>query len=92
MHGDRSVSLRWRPFIIPRNRSIFASQTSGNVAWRKKFEQFRIASGLSAEEKERQVNTLLYTDCLGREDAEDVLHAFNAQPAYRRKPRGSATM
>ena len=38
--------------------------------WRRRFEQFRVASGLSSEEDDRQVSTLLY--CLG-EAAEDVL-------------------
>ena len=38
--------------------------------WRRRFEQFCIASGLSKEDEERQVSTLLY--CLG-EDADDVL-------------------
>ena len=38
--------------------------------WKKRFQQFREASGLSAESQKRQVSTLLY--CLG-EDADDVL-------------------
>ena len=38
--------------------------------WQKRFEQFHIASGLSKEEEECQVNTLLY--CLD-EDGEDIL-------------------
>ena len=42
--------------------------------WRKRFEQFRLASGLGAEGEQRQVNTLLY--CLG-DDAEDVLRSTN---------------
>ena len=37
--------------------------------WKKRFEQFRVASGLSVENGSRQVSTLLY--CLG-EEAEDV--------------------
>ena len=40
------------------------------LKWHKRFEQFRIASGLSAESEGRQVSTLLY--CMG-EEAEDVL-------------------
>ena len=42
--------------------------------WRKHFEQFRVASGLSTESSARQVNTLLY--CLG-EEAEDLLRSTN---------------
>ena len=38
--------------------------------WKRRFEQFRFASGLSEEDNQRQVSTLLY--CLG-EGAEDVL-------------------
>ena len=42
--------------------------------WLKRFKQFRIASGLSAESQARQVNTLLY--CLG-EEGEDLLCSTN---------------
>ena len=38
--------------------------------WRRRFEQFRIASGLSTESEECQVSTLLYY--LGSE-SEDIL-------------------
>ena len=38
--------------------------------WRSRFEQYRLASGLSKESAERQVSSLLY--CMG-EDAEAVL-------------------
>lgn len=50
--------------------------------WRRRFEQFRIASGLSGEGEERQVSTLLY--CLG-EDAEDVLASTAITDAARKK-------
>jgi len=40
------------------------------LKWQKRFEQFRITSGLSAEDETRQVSTLLY--CM-KEEAEDVL-------------------
>ena len=40
--------------------------------WKKRFEQFRVASGLCNEDENRQVSTLLY--CLG-EGAEEVLQA-----------------
>ena len=33
--------------------------------WKRRFEQFRIASGLAEESETKQVNTLLY--CLGKE-------------------------
>ena len=38
--------------------------------WKRRFEQYRVASGLVEKDEIRQVSTLLY--CLG-EDAEDVL-------------------
>ena len=46
------------------------------------FEQYRVASGLSKESEERQVNTLLY--CLG-EEAEDVLTSTNIAEDDRKK-------
>ena len=42
--------------------------------WKRRFEQFRVASGLSQDDASKQVNTLLY--CLG-EEAEDVLASTN---------------
>ena len=50
--------------------------------WIKRFEQFRLASGLDKESEERQASTLLY--CLG-EDAEDVLLSTGITPAERKK-------
>ena len=38
--------------------------------WKKRFEQYRAASGLDQEQPARQVSTLLY--CLG-EEAESIL-------------------
>ena len=38
--------------------------------WRKRFEQFRIASGLGSKSEDQQINMLLY--CLG-EESDDVL-------------------
>ena len=42
--------------------------------WQKRFEQFRVASGLKGDPSEKQVSTLLY--CLG-EEAENVLASTN---------------
>ena len=44
------------------------------LKWKKRFQQFRVASGLSSEPESRQVSTSLY--CLG-EEAEDVLTSTN---------------
>ena len=38
--------------------------------WKRRFEQFRLASDLADESDDRQVSTLLY--CMG-EEAEDIL-------------------
>ena len=43
--------------------------------WKKRFEQFRVASGHCNEDESQQVSTLLY--CLG-EGAEEVLRATAA--------------
>ena len=50
--------------------------------WKQRFEQFRQASRLSAQPKERQISTLLYT--LG-EDSEDVLSSTNITSEGRKK-------
>ena len=50
--------------------------------WKSRFEQLRLASGLSAAEDEQQVSTLLY--CLG-EQAEEVLWSANTSTADRPK-------
>ena len=52
------------------------------LRWRRRFEQFRVASGLSKEDEERQVSTLLY--CLG-EEADDVLTSTNISTESRKK-------
>jgi len=50
--------------------------------WKRRFEQYRVASGLDKEEDERQVSTLLY--CLG-EEADDVLTSTNITDESRKK-------
>ena len=50
--------------------------------WKHRFEQFRIASGLSEKSDERQASTLLY--CLGP-DAEDVLTTTTISTENRKK-------
>ena len=50
--------------------------------WKRRFEQFRSASGLSAESEERQISTLLY--CLGQ-DAEEVLASTGITSEQRKK-------
>ena len=48
--------------------------------WKRRYEQFRLASGLSTEDDLRQVSTLLY--CLGQ-DAEDILRSPNISAENR---------
>ena len=50
--------------------------------WKSRFEQFRLASGLSEASEERQVSSLLY--CMG-EDASDVLDTTDISPENRKK-------
>ena len=49
--------------------------------WKRRFEQFRVASGLASDDAVKQVNTLLY--CLG-EEAEGVLTSTNATADERK--------
>ena len=49
--------------------------------WKRRFEQFRIASGLSGSTNVQQVSTLLY--CIG-EEAESVLTSTNASDDDRK--------
>ena len=50
--------------------------------WKARFEQFRLASGLSTESETRQVSTLLY--CIGQ-DADNVLTSTNISDDDRKK-------
>ena len=58
--------------INPPEQFNFANPDSW-VNWIRRFERFRIASGLNNREGENQVNTLVY--CMG-DDADDILHSF----------------
>ena len=49
--------------------------------WKKRFEQFRLASGLATESEARQISTLLY--CLG-EDLKDVPGSTNITSEERK--------
>ena len=50
--------------------------------WKRRFEQFRLASGLDEASGEKQVGTLLY--CMG-EDAEEMLTSTNISTESRKK-------
>ena len=49
--------------------------------WKRRFDQFRSAFGLSSEEQERQVSTLLYT--MG-EEADDILTSTNITQEHKK--------
>jgi len=50
------------------------------LRWKQRFEQFRLASGLSSAEDARQISSLLY--CMGPE-AEDVLNTTDVTATQR---------
>ena len=78
-HGVRSgmASVRLQP---PANFDF--KQPDDWLRWKRRFDQFRLASGLSSEDDERQVSTLLY--CMG-ENAEEVLSSTNISAENRKK-------
>ena len=79
VHGVRSgmASVRLQPLS-----SFDFKMPDEWPRWKRRFEQFRLALGLSAEDDDRQVSTLLY--CMG-EDAEDTLTSINISAADRKK-------
>ena len=50
--------------------------------WKRRFQQFQSASGLSSESEERQISTLLY--CMG-ETAEDTLSSTGISSEGKKK-------
>ena len=50
--------------------------------WKKRFDQYRLSSGLSGESDERHISTLLY--CMG-EDAEETLTSTNITEEDRKE-------
>ena len=79
VHGVRSgmASVRMQP------PSSFDFKTPDEwPRWKCRFEQFCLVSGLSAEDDDRQVSTLLY--CMG-EDTEDTLTSTNISAANHKK-------
>ena len=77
LHGVRSgmASVRLQP------PSPFDFRTPDEwPRWKRRFEQFRQASGLTAEDDSRQISTLLY--CMG-DNAEDTLASTDISHADR---------
>ena len=50
--------------------------------WIRRFERFRLASGLCKEDEESQVNALIYS--MG-DEADDILQSFSLTEANRKK-------
>ena len=53
--------------------------------WKKRFKEFRVASGLKDENEPRQVSTLLY--CMG----EEYLYQYYARQVSRMRTEKNAT-
>ena len=70
LHGDTSESTIAAGIHLQPPK-LFNFQTPYEWPyWRKRFEQFRIASGLGSKSEDQHINTLLY--CLG-EESNDIL-------------------
>ncbi len=67
------------PLLTPEKFNF--KNPDGWQKWKRRFEQFLSASGLSSKEDERKASTLLY--CLG-EEAENVLTSTNITEAQRK--------
>ena len=78
LYGDRigMASLRLEP-----PASFPFSRPDEWPQWKRRFEQFRLASGLSAEGDVRQISALLY--CMG-DEAEDMLVSTNVSEDDRK--------
>jgi len=72
-----SMSLQLQP-----PGSFYFQNTEEWPKWKRRFEQFRLASGLKDQAEDRQVSTLLY--CLG-EEAEEVLETTRISTADKKK-------
>ena len=84
LHGDRhEIRLRTMAALQLKVPEPFDFKKPEEwPRWKKRFEQFRIASGLGEESDQRQISTLLY--CLG-EEADDVLSSTNITEAQGRR-------
>ena len=75
--GDRTSSMMFEPHIPLQPPVAFNFKSPDEWSrWRRRFEQFHIASGLEDSSTVKQVSTLLY--CLG-EEADSLLTSVNAK-------------
>ena len=83
-HGDKVGLDRASLRLQPPDPVDFRSP-DGWVKWKRRFEQYRIASGLATENDDRQISsTLLY--CMG-EEADAVLLSTNISMQTERSTR-----
>ena len=81
MSGSGSVAASYNASLSP--PAAFPFETSDVwPKWRRRYEQYRVASGLSKQSEERKVSTLLY--CLGKE-AEDILDSTGISEEHRKQ-------
>ena len=60
LHGDSSEIIMAAGIHLKAPESFNFQTPDEWPRWRKRFEQFRIASGLGTKSEEQQINTLLY--------------------------------
>ena len=69
-------------FSIPPPASFNFDEPNSWTQWLRRFERFRIASGLAEKTEEYQVNSLLY---IMGEKSDDVLYTLTLSDAQRKK-------
>ena len=69
-------------FQVPAPEPFTFSRPEEWPKWRRRFERFRIASGLASKDDETQVNTLIYS--MG-DEADDILRSFSLSEEDRKK-------
>ena len=80
-HGGSGVSMTTAQLQLKPPDNFDFKQPDNWLKWKKRFEQFRHATGLAKDDETRQVSTLMY--CLG-EEAEDVLTSTNVTEDERK--------
>ena len=80
--GIREFTLTMTSTRLPPPGEFNFSKPDEWPKWRRRFEQYRWASGLDAESETRQVDTLLY--CLG-DEADSVLASTNISSDDKKK-------
>ena len=74
------IQLLRRSMLHHQSPSIYFARPEQWTKWIRRFERFRVASGLSQKGEEAQVNTLIYA--MG-DEADDILRAFALTDEHR---------